>query len=483
MHSIQVEDPWFGEWWKFTFTHAPTYVWIGPLCQRSMVQENLANYGAEIERNSVREKPCDHKYVEGLVTGNVESDNPMLRCVLGPRGGGSAHYMEIHNYGQNVYTECTYTMTSWSEDLAAGTFSAVLEEQIHYHGWPWDNPRDTYSSGTAGIRGSVEHDRLNGTTLYHPVSGDCNPRTGTLWSAVFTDSFCPYSGGTGIDNGLGAFRSFQAWTSKVRAELPQPAADVESTVRDEAIYNAIENLQLVNINWLNDYDGVTKPISSATKIANSFKGLSSAMSWLKTAANLHLLWKYVVKTNLATVDETQVLKEYLTGGLLALTNRIVTTDMVGHGTASVSYTDELGTAELTYTVKAVYESGWSPFGSLSQLQQLGMLPEADDLWDMIPYSFVMDWCVPVQGTIKKLQGIYNTLQLPLVYLLVGRKLVRSTSRSLQAGTHEFTIALNDHHYSRRIRYALPSSMSLGSLEWTNPLKHGLTGSALLIQRL
>lgn len=186
--------------------------------------------------------------------------------------------------------------------------------------------------------------------------------------------------------------------------------------------------------------------------------------------------------NILTAEEVKKLVHYVSGGYNASIGRALLEDMVGRGTASQTFPIKNGSALVEHHAKVVMGSGWGPFADVAKLQLLGLIPGVVDLWDDVPYSFVVDWVMPIQDSLQKFQSMAAILQLPLKYIVVGRKVTRSISADFTTGGHNFNLQVNAVDYSRNIIHSFPLDMSFGDLSFRDPRKHGLIGASLILQR-
>lgn len=114
------------------------------------------------------------------------------------------------------------------------------------------------------------------------------------------------------------------------------------------------------------------------------------------------------------------------------------------------------------------------------LDNIGVFPSFSNLWDLIPYSFVIDWFVGIGGLLDRLDGIRRLTTLEIFYATLSRK--RTTQGSFPA-TRELPISasVNWSHYHRwvQVRAPLPP-LSLQSSD--SPQAHWLEATALVVQR-
>lgn len=475
MHVVRIEDPWWG---PYIVVQAPqlepgfnTSNVIGPLFWRSVRMESIHTEDAAIRLGGLGEKPCQHSYVEGLVTGTVEGAAP-------PRGQAYTRLAPATGFWSRV-------MFSDPADYYTLSMDQTVDERI-------DRVAVSISwVGTAVMHGTITNTRSCGCT----VSADryVDPRTGAIsygtfvitarwgWQCQFIivqPTTCPY--GTQSDSLGGQLDSILYWIDQTLQRMGSPGS--HNTCRDAAIYEALENLELTNINWVTDFQDLIHPLQLLKQLAKVLQPPWTPWGILKKFANLHLLWIYVLKMDFLTLKELKVLWKFLRTGLGNVIRTISDLPMIGHGDDVESWTvEDRYDAVLKYTAKVVYGADTHSLSELyGRFVALGLTPTLGDLWDMIPFSFVIDWLIPIQDAIENMERKANTQTLPLRYLLLGRKLTRKTSHQWKVGVHTFTISLTKVEYERTVDFSLPDDMWLG-IKFHDPRKHWLTAASLIIQ--
>jgi hypothetical protein len=134
-------------------------------------------------------------------------------------------------------------------------------------------------------------------------------------------------------------------------------------------------------------------------------------------------------------------------------------------------------AKLVYGVDTSTYRRW-----LNSLTALGFNVTMADLWDLIPWSFVIDWFIPVGEMIDDTDDMFIQQRLPLKYIVLSRKLSSSYTREFQCGVHHYRASLNARDYVRSTATALPYDVWL-RVELSDPRKQTLTATALLITLL
>lgn len=117
---------------------------------------------------------------------------------------------------------------------------------------------------------------------------------------------------------------------------------------------------------------------------------------------------------------------------------------------------------------------------IEQLDSFGCLPTCENLWDLIPYSFVLDWFVDVGGLLERVDANLRISRLNIFYATCSQK------KTIQGQVpfdiqHPYTGTVKWEHYHRWVSDQCPlPPLSLDSNVQTS--NHWLEVSALLAQR-
>jgi hypothetical protein len=484
-HVITVRDPWFSPYVKvFLNVGGVPDVVLGPLLERKLHYAGLKNFGTQVEHSRTREKSVDHHYASGTITGNVpEPDHSnFYRTVAFDIEGGGDSAEIIETYPAMDPPNNTI-IRRWSVWATGGRIAPVVTQTyIVSLGWKteyieWGTP--TTHEGGARLSLSVSVDQYTGSITYGDATvlevwGDQPP------NPVIAAIDCPYGAST-TNHLIPLVQSATFYVDRALGVLRQLPLDVN--LRNEAIWSAVENIELAQLNALTDFTDVQSPLASLKQVGKFFEIHSEALQFVKKLANMHLYWQYVVKMNILTTQECSKLVSFLKGNSGTRNRDITNGELIGHGTARKTVNVPGGTVTRTYTAKVVYGSGWSPQGSFAELQLLGVMPGIDDLWDAVPYSFVVDWAVPVQEHLTRAQKLVDLIHLPMICLVLGYKDVATFSQDIQGDEHVFHLDISATLYRRRVHDSLPLNMSLGALATHSPWVHSLTGTELILQRV
>jgi len=160
------------------------------------------------------------------------------------------------------------------------------------------------------------------------------------------------------------------------------------------------------------------------------------------------------------------------------------TAMIGRGSGNKSYTTKRGDdVHVRYNAKVCYRPDSSSFNTvMNRLAALGFLPKLIDLWDIVPYSFVLDWCIPIADLLQHIDDTNNVSTLPLSYLLLSKRVRYAVHREFAVNNHKFRVEFTYGLYERKILHSLPSDLWLGCT-FRDPRKRWITALALIVQRV
>lgn len=139
----------------------------------------------------------------------------------------------------------------------------------------------------------------------------------------------------------------------------------------------------------------------------------------------------------------------------------------------------------TYNVKLYYTPyDKTKFQHARDFMQWDLLSDLENLWDLIPYSFVVDWFLPVGdqlGAIDAKLMLYVLEVLSCTWSILDVFTIPPEVVSLQlGGGHIYTGSLTYRHYRRFVSPVPPQPIS--QFDTKNPSNHIIDGAALLIQR-
>jgi hypothetical protein len=146
-------------------------------------------------------------------------------------------------------------------------------------------------------------------------------------------------------------------------------------------------------------------------------------------------------------------------------------------------TSEVGvlTYSLEQRIKIAIEDEDSDFQALAQkIDSMGFALTLQNVWDLIPYSFVLDWFIDIGGFLERCDTRMRLMRLNIRYSTMSRKRISSLLIK-PSRTAPISGTLSVVRYQRWTEDHCPEPPLIPSSD-TNPLSHWLEGSALIIQR-
>jgi len=470
MKVVLVECPQFGRYLAITVPLVPfgySTIYVGPDVARAVRMESIHTGKAVVRANTFQEKPCEHKSVSGSITCTAPGFAvASFDAIFSLRQEATTIERVVHRPEVDVYFSCRSEVKTVSGSTGLHcqwTYRGLAEERTIKCVIPLQVTTDPLSGNhtiNALLDGAIE---VEGIALENLVL------------AYITNLFGPFNPPSDP-----LFELIQFLKAEEAKELCQNAG-THKTARDDAIYAAVDNIELAAINWLCDLSDILGIYQVIKQLIKVILGLANWKNILHNLANLRILWVYVVKTNIMTMGEMRKLIRFLrSGGWAGLQRHVQVENLIGHGDS----TDRWSRGGISYyqkwTAKVTYAASSEPRENLlSRLSLLGVLPNLGDLWDIVPWSFVVDWAIPVQDYLVRLEQTGLMAQLPLVALVLGRKCVVKARSYVLRQPFLYRLDLVHTYYDRQVTKELPRDMFLG-LRFKNPLKQWITASALAV---
>lgn len=119
-------------------------------------------------------------------------------------------------------------------------------------------------------------------------------------------------------------------------------------------------------------------------------------------------------------------------------------------------------------------------GLIGAVDSIGFLPTLENVWDLIPYSFVIDWFIGVGDFLERVDSHLRLLRLGIQYVTMSRKKT-GTYDLVPTPSLPFSGTIELVHYQRWTSDQCPVP-PLSAPSNTEPFDHWLEASALLVQR-
>lgn len=500
MNLVELSDPGFGSLLRingmfplrmfgcmneFTLT-------IGPLCKRSIRVETIHNRGARFRDNSFTEKSCTHFHVSGIIQGTDSNAGKILDNGLGPYEPGSSysawalpysgviscHYEYNDSPAFGFLTEVDFRVESfWVENEKSAKLAISCEADLRIKDpWGGDSLYQQEWSLVFTLPRSVDPYTGNVTYGEATLIQQVDPE-GEWWFIQATVDSQPVN-----SDDLGTnLQLLRDYTNDLAIGMGDVRYD--RTSRDAAIYDAIEDIQLGNFNPLQNVLGsLIRPMQAISQLARLAKKWTDPRTYPKKLSTLHLFWKYVVKTGWSDIKSIREIMKFLKGKRGWKIEELKNLRLIGRGEKTLHL--EIGPDHVTdkYSVKVCFQADIESFQDLMQLlHTLRLTPRFIDLWDIVPYSFVVDWILPLGDAMNNLEMMADVQRLPFVYMIISRKTVKEVERTFSLGTHVWSVSLRVVSYERKVTLSFPSDVWLG-ISFRDPRKQALTATALIIQK-
>lgn len=150
---------------------------------------------------------------------------------------------------------------------------------------------------------------------------------------------------------------------------------------------------------------------------------------------------------------------------------------------TIPASNSLATLSITQRIKlAISDMDEGMHSLANSLDNAGFFPTFENLWDLIPYSFVIDWFVNVGDILERIDTRLRLARLPIKYVTTSTKFVTTLKALPENFTRGLHGSLSLVQYSRGTsdRCPVPPIPSLGTD--ISAQNHVIEGSALIIQR-
>lgn len=244
-------------------------------------------------------------------------------------------------------------------------------------------------------------------------------------------------------------------------KIPEaPAVYGELAMRASAQVNAN---QVNMIAFLRD---LRKPWELIPKLKNFWK--------LKTLSENYLIFDYGILPTMSDLQDIfracKRMKPYL--------------DKNGFRTYSASSTtsyiqDGLSWELLQRLKLAVADNDSALLSIIERVDSMGFLLTFENVWDLIPYSFVIDWFLDIGSFLERVDADLRISRLNIRYTTMSYK---ASARTFAVPTVEFPYSgsIEKVHYHRWVSDRCPVPTS--SLDTQNDFDHWIEAGALIIQR-
>lgn len=296
----------------------------------------------------------------------------------------------------------------------------------------------------------------------------------------------------------GLFRAFSEYVFNSHRILISPNMKIESSrvEYDGGIENAPNVSSLIHYAWENlprPNEGV---LSDCCQIAaNKTRNLS--MNWLTQLYELLTLKKGVssyIDNVLSLGNSRDIADLYLSSkygikmtysDLKDIAEAVLNPNLTDHvsGRVENTITDNFRVEPWTWKGYERVSFDYSPYitkyGTPAFVSRNNLIPDLTDLWDMVPYSFLVDWFLPIGDIIQNIDDSIYMDSLRVYNIWYTRKYRTSQVTSSANGPITITFTF----FERQSSGKLYPPRIMGNFDKPSAEKHIVEESALLIQRL
>lgn len=270
-------------------------------------------------------------------------------------------------------------------------------------------------------------------------------------------------------NGIDTFDNESTTTAILQSTINSMILDLnylEKVDYGMIAQQAVENFNVNNVNMLEFLAGLKNPAALVPKLKN--------LKRLKGAAGEFLKLQYGILPTISDLEEiTQAFKSVRPS-----------IDINGNRTAYAGYSTSgsLNNVEheLTQRVKIAVSANDKELNNLaSKLDSIGVLPKMSNLWELVPFSFVIDWFVDIGDYIESVEIRDRILHFDVKYATLSWKRTLTTQVDSSTG-YSGSVQLVDYNRWVQLNCPLPSPSLETPFSVSN---HKLEAAALAIQRI
>jgi hypothetical protein len=316
------------------------------------------------------------------------------------------------------------------------------------------------ASGSLGIDWSVLQDFDTIVDVCsHPssTSGSSSSANAVYYTSRNSYSFSPSS----------FFKELDAWATGQYLWDTDKDFPVKGMDYGDLANEASSQVNANNVNMI----AFLKDLRHPTELIPKLRNLRN----LKTMADNYLTVEYGW---LPTISDLQTIVE-------AFKKQKPYLDKNGFATYSAGFSDKRSIEDIDYCLEQHIKLGIDDYDSSAKalvgfVDSMGFLPTLQNAWDLIPYSFVLDWFINVGDFLARLDGQDRLRRLNIRYTTSSRKttVVRNYTPSIGSPLSGSVELVHYHRWTSDQCPVPPLSLSTSFQDFN----HWLESTALLIQR-
>lgn len=425
-----------------------------PFDQGTFSNESLSQSESR-DNNGWRD--CSHSYSEGTITVLPNIDSVTYKPMANSDMYIDSRYCNYQVAGTKIYSgRNSYTCLSSESYSVAYNWNtgAWMCES-----WSAVSGGSTYTvteNVTGASRGTFWYDRIGiNTTTYSFDPNWANGLRlshGDAWSVpMTTDIKLPKSSSTTTKNMCMWTYCIGTITSNNNMIESIPAVSLVSIEDPETLVSDL--MKKLPYAKANSYMNVAE-LRKFKELVPPFKALIRHKN-LKSLADLYLWWKYTYNTSLG--DLKSYYKTFQEIQAHYNDNK--------QQTVSMTYNQSGGLLRYNVLMDSFIEPIWNTYGFNIDLA---------NTWDVLPFSFVVDWFVNIGSTLESIDNVSRIQNMK--YSGVYRSFSRT--KRLTASTPFIIMNVIQRIYIRERLQSLP--IDVVSLHLGNPSAHLLDGSSLIV---
>nr|QQM16294.1 putative maturation protein [Ensystermes virus] len=169
------------------------------------------------------------------------------------------------------------------------------------------------------------------------------------------------------------------------------------------VYDAFVPFSGNGLAYIKDLKELPDMVKKLGNILAAIPGISTGAKLASTSAKAYLAWHYGIR--LMIQDTKEILRALRRSGLSAYhTQRAEVTLDEGWYRISVACND------YDYQLNSL----------IDQLRRFDLLPTLENLWDLVPFSFVIDWFTGISSSLKAIDSLGYYSKLPILWSCVSQ---------------------------------------------------------------
>lgn len=246
-------------------------------------------------------------------------------------------------------------------------------------------------------------------------------------------------------------------------------------MKANAVTQAVDGLKAVDINSLAYLHDAGNLLADCKKLVKTVKSIKHPKEW----ANLWLSYRYGLR--LFAQDTHEIIEGAKKHDASYRRETRFSRSRVRYNAEGISGYS----TEITVCAKVYCRNVDMSYSNLYYtLQYLDLYPSFSNIWDFVPYSFVIDWLIPVGDALARVDAMRDIISLPILGATMSCKQVTVVSHP-GAFQGDITVKSYDRNFIRQnsLLSTVSSLQGLDFLSGIFDVKHGIDALCLMLQRM